>query len=248
MSLLDGLVASYMLDEASGSAIDAHGSLDLSAQNSPGSAAGKISGGRTYVSASSQNHNLADSAFDPGTNDYSVCCWVKCSSPPYGGLVCRGATSDSGSGRAGWNIGVNSSGFFFSFHDGVGAGGRKQVYWGSGTPTANQWYFVAVTFDRDGNATLYVDGVAKNSTSISSLNGNCTTTAKLAIGSYSYNTGIFGVYFTGTVDLVTLYSRLLSASEVSDHYNGGAGLAYPFTTFQPAWARGSNVLLGAGRA
>lgn len=90
------------------------------------------------------------------------------------------------------------------------------VYNGVSTGTDNtgglKWYF-------DGN--LIDKGSEKANTTFA------TTNPAQEIG---YGGGYWAVYFKGKLDEIGIWSKELSAAEVTSLYNGGAGLTYPFTT------------------
>ncbi|MCK4781336.1 SipW-dependent-type signal peptide-containing protein [Candidatus Parcubacteria bacterium] len=79
----------------------------------------------------------------------------------------------------------------------------------------DNWHHITGTYDGS-TVKLYVDGAE--------IPGGTGTTEDIAyntedfyIGSY----GTIGYYFSGLIDEVKVYSRALSGSEISDHYNAG---------------------------
>ena len=88
------------------------------------------------------------------------------------------------------------------------------------SPTA-AWYFFVVNFDRDGNATLYVNGSPEVSLNISAQAGNVNSVSAFSLG------GILGFYyFDGRLDSAGLWSRLLTPAEIAWLYNAGIGRIY----------------------
>ena len=79
MSLLTDLVSYWKLDEASGDALDSHGTNNLTVNGSIGTAAGKIGSARDLESSGSDQYfSLADNAsLSTGDIDFSVAGWVK---------------------------------------------------------------------------------------------------------------------------------------------------------------------------
>jgi len=71
-----------------------------------------------------------------------------------------------------------------------------------------------------------------------SVNDGAFTTAAHATGIFDGGTDLWvggradttHRYFDGLIDCVGIWKRVLSAAEITALYNGGAGLAYPFTT------------------
>jgi hypothetical protein len=77
----------------------------------------------------------------------------------------------------------------------------------------NQWHMLTVTYNGT-SAVLYYDGVAVNSGSFTQ-NVDIEATRRLAIGSWVNG----GANFNGEIDVMQIYNRGLSASEVSQNYN-----------------------------
>ncbi len=80
------------------------------------------------------------------------------------------------------------------------------------------WHYVVVTYDKN-SLKLYIDGTLYTSRNIS-VDPDSATTKPLRIGSNSLYTNENDRRFLGDVDEVRVYNRALTASEVSDAYNG----------------------------
>ena len=97
----------------------------------------------------------------------------------------------------------------FGFHDGTS--------WVDFTSTnvnlkANTWYHFAATFDNSTNqVTLYVNGVAVLSGSTTSV--PVANTSTFSLGSWSGTE-----YFSGAIDDVRVYNRVIDATEVLEQY------------------------------
>jgi len=75
---------------------------------------------------------------------------------------------------------------------------------------------VSVTFDRDGEAKIYLDGMIENTNDISnSVNYNMQANWPFRIGEYSGD----GLHFNGAIDEVSFYNRVLTESEINYLYN-----------------------------
>lgn len=83
----------------------------------------------------------------------------------------------------------------------------------------NTWYHVAITFDRDGDATIYLNGTADGSRDISALNASLDETTKVHIG-VDAPTGASS-YYHGKMDAVCFWKRALTATEISALYSSG---------------------------
>jgi len=105
----------------------------------------------------------------------------------------------------------------------VGAGGALRV---DSTSDVGQndgsWHMVSATYDGSGNASgaiLYFDGAAVAKTTIDdSLSGSTLTAGDIAIGS---STDGAATNFTGNIDEVSVWSRDLTAGEITTIYNSG---------------------------
>lgn len=84
------------------------------------------------------------------------------------------------------------------------------------------WHFLMVTFDRDGNMTMYQDGAAVASTDMSGV-GSTDSGNNIFIG--QDGTGNYGQYFQGKIGNVYIYDYALSADQV-------AGVSSPLTGVQ----------------
>jgi hypothetical protein len=83
-------------------------------------------------------------------------------------------------------------------------------------PSQNVWYNVVGTYDGS-NVKIYIDGVLKATTSASgNINNN---TELLMLGDAGY--GGFSSILNGNLDEVSIYSRGLTQSEVTNIYNSG---------------------------
>jgi len=94
----------------------------------------------------------------------------------------------------------------------------------SGVPNAkyqninpNQWYHVVGTYDHK-YIKLYVNGVLQAS---NPLNVSIINIDDLKIGHLNWS-GFPNLYFNGTIDEAAVYSKALSAQEVSEHYAANA--------------------------
>lgn len=101
----------------------------------------------------------------------------------------------------------------------TGDTGSFQRVTGTSPISKSTWYFLCGVFDlANGNITLYVNGV-----SVGSLN----VTASSFVNANPYRIRIFEFEYSGSssvrVDEVGIWSKALSADEVSELYNNGAG-------------------------
>lgn len=140
------------------------------------------------------------------TDDFSVGLWVNTT-----------ATNSDPSiiGDKDWGSGSNP-GFVFAFEGDtwkMNAGGLSRIDIDGGVINDGNWHFLAATFDRDGNATIYQDGVSMGSTDMSGVgdmsNGNPIRLAQ-------DGTGAYGDWFAGLIGEVYIYDYVLSGEEIAN--------------------------------
>jgi hypothetical protein len=109
---------------------------------------------------------------------------------------------------------------------------------GSTTIQANQWYFVAGTYDGTSTADVYVNGLL-NGTTVATGTLNADSASAAEIGNRSGS----GVYFPGSIDDVRIYGRTLSPSEILTMYNNQSSPSTFYTIGTPGstdtWIAGS---------
>ncbi|HUV76187.1 MAG TPA: LamG domain-containing protein [Dehalococcoidales bacterium] len=153
-------------------------------------------------------------SLDMGTGDFSMLVWVYTSYP-----------SDSNAGIISKKAGYFTNGY------GLHTTSVAQAYWRilvhAEDSASNQvqynndsnlaidaWYLVAVTFDRDGDATLYIKGDLEEikSASMSSV-GDIDNAHILEIGEAN------GRHHNGYIALPRIYRRVLSALEIQSYFD-----------------------------
>lgn len=149
---------------------------------------------------------------------YSGWCFIE-SNPNKDFYIITEIANSNGYTRAA--IGVSKSLLPFVIGRTVATGdtGSVQKVTGTSTISTGTWYFLCGVFDlANGNITLYVNGV-----SVGSLN----VTASSFVNANPYRIRICEFDESGSgnirVDEVGIWSKALSADEVSELYNNGAG-------------------------
>jgi hypothetical protein len=221
-SLNTSVKAFWALDEPLGMRFDSVGLNHLADNNTVTQVAGKIRGAAQFTAANSEFLSVADNT-DLSTGDvaFTVASWVY--------LDSKTTTRDIFSkwGAAGqreyiltYDQAVDRF-IFFVTADGTTAVSVTASTFGS--PSTATWYFVVCYHDPTGN----LIGISVN-------NGAFNTTA--------HTTGVFNstsafhlggrvsgpMYMDGRLDGVGFWKKLLSAAEITELYNSGAGLDYPF--------------------
>lgn len=208
MALTDNILAYWKLD-ANGSALslaDSTGNGNtLTNSGGVGLGTGKIGGGASFGGGA--QYLQSSFAGNLGSN-FSISFWFN-GTDATAGLNQLGQWTDS------WVIGSNSSNglYFISSGNGVFNFPISNAFDGS-------WHFYTV-ISNNGSGSLYVDGATDL---IIHSFGTLTSSTPLTIGATEgYENSTFG-----QVDEVGIWSRALSAAEVTELYNSAAGNSYPF--------------------
>lgn len=223
MALIDNLVSYWRLDEASGDAIDAHGSNDLTDNNTVGTGAGVISNARAFVRANSEFFSHADNTdLSTGDIDFSFSCWVNCDDPGIARQIIV-AKDDDNLGRE-YIIATNDGGTSNLRFTVLNGGSVAQVNSSTDLSMAT-WHHIVVWHDASANQIgIVVDDGTPATQSHSGGVANSTGTFQIGAREYSGAENYFG----GLIDEVGFWKRVLTSGEITELYNGGAGLAYPF--------------------
>jgi hypothetical protein len=221
-SLLDGLVAYWKLDEASGIRFDSVGTNHLSDNNTVGSAIGKIGNAASFVAANSEYLSSASAALDL-TGNYSISVWINFTSSITSIVLGR---YNDGANR-GFAIRTSNGEIqFYHAVQGSSEGGFISNVINS-PPSYNDgtWHHCVATFEIGIGSALYINntlvGTANTTTS-----GISSYTQAFRVGAQD---GVPGRYYTGEADEIGIWGRVLTPAERTQIYNGGAGITYPFT-------------------
>lgn len=220
------LVSYWKLDEASGTIADSHSSNDGTVSGATYGATGIINdclsfdGSNDYVTMGDViDHDFTNTAF-------SINLWMKMDTKTSNNtMVSKHASS---SPWQGYSFTYDSSGRIEI--DVTGTGGivvRKTHTLNTGT-----WYMLTMTYDGSGNASgvsFYVDGSALTSLTLSQDNLTVSPSTSFPFNISGRNNAGLNP-FDGVIDEVSIWTRELSSSDVSDLYNSGSGLAYPFSS------------------
>ena len=221
-SLLTDLVSYWKLDEASGTRFDAHGTNDLTDNNTVGSNTGKISDAASFVIANSEYLSRAsNSTLQLGDIDWTIQAWVYVpSSSPNQAIV---AKDDDAASSRDYTLDSQSSRFRIYF-DGGGAGKDAQT---STNFNINTWYHIVAQHDATANTlTIRQNNGTPVSTSTSGPITNVSS-SEFRIGAREYSGA--EIYSGARIDEVAIWKRKLTSDEITELYNSGSGKTYPFT-------------------
>lgn len=212
MALTDNLSFYYKLDENTGTSVgDSVGTNTGTWQGTLGSqwTTGKINSGG--------NFNGTDNYISTGTNIptqsqvFTMAGWVNPTNfTNYMSIMTFNATS-------GEDFRISTAGkLVFS------ATGSAVFATSTGTVSAGVFSHVAFTMDSSHNWAYYINGSASGT-------GNSSHTFDLTHNLYIGQEAGFGSNMLGILDELGYWTRALSSSEITQLYNGGAGLQYPFS-------------------
>lgn len=235
MALTDNLVSYWKFDESSGNAADSTASAyTLSNNGTITYVAGKInncgdleSGSSQYFSNGSGTTGLAL------TGDFTIGLWVNFESTPSSGntMWVVDKKSESNEDYSYYAVYLINDGGTLKIRLRTTNGSASSfidvgVNW---TPSTATWYYLLITrTSSGGSVSFYVNG-AQQGSSQTGYNGALTGTNNLGfyVGRYK---SADGRYYDGKVDEAGIWSRVVTGAEITQLYNGGSGLSYPFAT------------------
>ena len=224
VSLMDGLVSYWPLDEVSGTREDVKGNNDLSDFNTVGQTSGKQGFAATFSRSENQRLTiLNDGGITNGAMSWSA--WVQPKQDiTYGDTECFASVFDSGT-HVGNDLCYDNS------------TGTKQLLFNRGLPgvtshqgfyatllTVGTWHHLVMTFD-GAILSAYLDGNPMGSVPAFG-NGVISGIDNISIGSRYWSDEH---YVSAAIDEVGLWNRALTAEEVVKLYNDGKGLPYEAT-------------------
>ncbi|MDD5041928.1 MAG: carbohydrate binding domain-containing protein [Candidatus Peribacteraceae bacterium] len=160
--------------------------------------------------------DASQTELDPGTSDFAISFWYKPTTTGQQILMGKGENSSSSST---YRLQLVGAKLFAQFTDNTHSLSSQAF---NTSFTAGQWYFVVANFQRAGNLTMYVNGVAEASTlDISDKQGSMNNASPFEIGSAA---GTFPV--DGAMDSFSYLNRVLTADEITWLYNAGNGRVY----------------------
>lgn len=213
--LTGSLVSYYKLDANSNDSVTTNNGTDT---NISYATAGKIGNCATF-NGSSSTIGLPDSF---RSTSFTVSTWAKTSAT---GKILFGNTNYTSSVASGYFFYANASGNLEA-RTWNGSNGVSVDTNSTKNITDGLWHHVVMTCSGGTVNTLYVDGIQVATATGTSV-GWSGSTNYVYLGAYNFS-GL-GNYWNGSIDETAIWSRALTADEVSQVFNSGRGNAYPLT-------------------
>lgn len=163
---------------------------------------------------------LDNDQLSTGTNDFSVEAWVYRDTMGTENVI----IDNRDSAYKGWMLGVSDNDTLeLAMED---ANGNTSNVFSTATIPSGQWVHVAVTADRGGDATFYVNGVAGGTASIQNTPGSLTAVSNLLIGDTDTSGSTYGGW-NGMLSDVRIWDHVRDASDIGSDNFGHLQLPHP---------------------
>jgi hypothetical protein len=218
-TLLNGLTSWWSLDESSSTRVDSHRSNDLTDNNTVTGATGKVATSSQFTAATGEYLDLTGPTdMNPSGSDFCMCGWI------YADSIALNIVASSIIPGGAWN-----SFEWLMQYDGA----RLKLYMGPspgynatastfGALSTGTWYFVYAEYD---SATNLI-GISINDGTLDTGAGPATPSDLNAAFSLGYGPTL-ARYWDGRIDEFAFWKgRKLTAAEITEAYNSGAGLSY----------------------
>jgi hypothetical protein len=200
---------------------DFYGLHNATASVSPTATPGKINGAQFFDDNTYFNIPQIAGEFDWGIGaSFSMECWIKTSEAKKQAIISR-FNLDPGT-YANWWLGINENGYATmeltdNWNHTSGSEGFTNL-------ADNQWhYIVGVRNGATDHDKIYVDGVEVSDKSVGlSQDFIFPLTTDITFGYMLRNPDDPEYHYTGSLDEIGLYSRALTASEITSFYNSGS--------------------------
>lgn len=234
MALIDDIKAYWKLDESSGDAADATGNGNTATNINTVTYSGtdpKINNHALTENSPSRYLEAADSTSLSITGDITISMWINRTSA-LASLDTQAYISKQNTtgNQSSWYISHENDGgirLLCNFDESGDNAGETTRALFTQTFTTGTWYHLVVKYTCSTKAVvIYINGTpnAPSSYSEQLANSIFDSTAPVRIG--AGNVATPGAH--ASIDEVGIWARALSDAEVTELYNSGAGLAYPF--------------------
>lgn len=179
---------------------------------------GKVGGSAADFNGSSSKIEATANATFNALTDFSFSCWIKFDSFHNGLLL---LLSDGVNDQI--RLGVNASHTFTLLNDVNNA--NEALTSGGKTSLAGEWIHILVVYPSDGTAKMYLNGSQEGATA-SFSNGISGLDDGFTVGIGNFST----IYYNGVMDDPRFFDFELSAAQIAELYNSGAGTPKPLSS------------------
>ncbi len=152
---------------------------------------------------------------DMGTSDFSIMSWAKTTSvvaSANNGVVYKKGTSQQY--NEGYALNMPNGAVRLTVGDGTDS---VAIVRGSGYNN-DQWHQIGSVLDSGVEARAYADGALQGAALSAAAVDNADNAIPLSIGALRLTSGNLYHQFTGTIDEVRIYNRVLTAAEITELY------------------------------
>ena len=219
-------VAAWALDEASGTRVDQVGANDLTDNNTVGAAAGKFGNAADFEAANSESLTRAETAdLTFGDVKFTLRAWVQLESKAAQGTIAAKWRSSGGSQREYLLIYSAAADRFQFLVSPTGTGSASVSADNFGSPSLATWYLIHAWHDPVADQIGIAVNAGTANTAAHSTGVANTLGADFGIGARPNPTPT--EFFDGLIDdVVLLDGYVLDATERTEDYNSGAGVAF----------------------
>lgn len=247
-TLMIDLVGHWKLNEETGTRYDSHWDNDLTETNSVGFDTGKLGNAASFVSSANEYLSINDNEhLNLDGQSFTISCWVK-----FDALTNTDAEDWVGFLGKGNDFGLNQftlslayrptlQRIQFGFADNAGNSSSATANT-FGVISTGVWYFVLATYNASNQAV---------SISVNDVENTATSPYVIFDNEYPFNIGrmMANRYnFSGKVDSVSLWKRVLTTAEKTQMYNSGVGWDYVFDFETEDVSTSGGVVLGGTNA
>jgi len=236
MALITDILAYYKLDESSGDADNAEGTAtyDLTNNGTTTYSSALINNGADFGTANTTKYlgGTSNLGITSWGGSYTFSCWVKLNAEndaTYSNTTFLNHQPGGATGNRGLQI------ISYSYNNGTPELKFTRYHNNPEDPNTasytitlgtTNWTHLVMTYNGT-TITGYVNGTSETSVASDTAGGASSySDAGFALGAYVGG----GAYANAIVDEVGVWSRVLTTDEITELYNSGAGLQYPFTT------------------
>lgn len=230
MALTDNQLHVWHFNESSGNAADSVGSMTLTNNGTITYGAGLLANCALGTGVNQYFDNTAASFWASTPTSFTVNVWIQASSTPGTDvdymLINTDGTTNPGSLRLHYRNASSVVATVFQAFDNTGSGAAYTIA-NVQTLTTNTWYMWTATWS--GTAMeLFINASSVGTLPLLSFGRNDPVSSFTRIMGQGG-----GDALQGKMDEFGVWTRQLSGSEITQLYNGGAGLAYPYTNPGP---------------